>query len=225
MTTHRLPTSQDEAISGGLQRLVFVRIKETGTQGLVAALRECSFAACAPRKSVHAVNSWDCSAAVALEWRRLSSRATPFFERSCFIDAYCPWDVVGPLATGDQSALAAMANSTRVGAVAEDDDDLVPKSSSSSPFSTIFRQRAFVVTMVRDAVERVVTEFAHVCTRAGGGRGDYSTADWRRTRRPELERLRSRPNFDDDYTDTVYGVPKFSKPAYVPSSVAPDPTF
>lgn len=199
---------EDSSRRRGGQRVVVVRVEKTGTQPLVAALRDCSFAACGSRRLAAASNTNDCRATAWAEWhRQLHARS---LQRSCFLDSYCDWDSLEPLATADEARLREMANSSGMTEELQGDDD-----DAAVPPSPLVVGRALVVTMVRDAVERVVLEYAYSCVRGSNARGDYTTTEWRQSRRPFLEALqRDRRNMDDDYSDVVFSTPRFAKPAF-----------
>ena len=172
MATAQLNTSLAVPSIPTRRTVVFVRMQKTGSKTLLSILEGCLFTAC-PKRGIGAVDSKACQRTERDQGLR-SLRSKD--EYACHISSHCgiqAYDFVF-----NETLLTTRGKTARAMPQRTTQKKLPPKVVERAPPTPFTPRKPFVVTILRDAVTRYVSEFRHVC-QSGQGQWDYSTLDWR----------------------------------------------
>ena len=156
--------SSSEPVLSLRRTVVFLRIQKTGSKTLLSILEQCAFTAC-PKRGIGAVDSKACDTVERTNALR-SSRSREEF--ACHISSHCgiqAFDSVFNESLLPKAPPQARARSSALNA-------------KSLPPALLQPRMPFIVTVIRDATTRYLSEFRHVC-QSGQGQWDYSTLQWR----------------------------------------------
>lgn len=161
--------------------LVFVRIQKTGSKSLLNVLEQCEFTMC-PKRPVDAVDSDACAKNVRVS---MLKNMRSYDEFSCYVTSHCSLQTYGYVLNHTMPAPPPPTVTNKVSrrkqarTVQQQQQQL--QQPRRMPSVVLLIRRNFVLTMLRDAVSRTVSEYRHVCAK-GRGQWDYSTHAWRSQR-------------------------------------------